>query len=284
VEDVDDQPPPFPPGELPAFAVPPGATPEWRLDPETGVKTMAGPVEMTFDGQVGPGSSRPAARRWALAASVAAVVLIAALAAGMLRGRRPAVREAVAGATTSAVDSAAHSFPQQAPEPPPEASSPPAPAQPAPAMAQPTPPPAQPAPAAETASKSTEHPAPTSLARPGQERFADAYRLIEKGRVAEGANAFRALVRQGGQNRFTLQVLIACEPATVQKALAATRAEGDLIVVPFPLQGRTCFRACWGLYDSKEAAHAAASSVPAYFAEGAQKPVVVSLARLAPQS
>jgi septal ring-binding cell division protein DamX len=122
------------------------------------------------------------------------------------------------------------------------------------------------------------------LARPGQERFADAYRLIEKGRVAEGANAFRALVRQGGQNRFTLQVLIACEPATVQKALAATRAEGDLIVVPFPLQGRTCFRACWGLYDSKEAAHAAASSVPAYFAEGAQKPVVVSLARLAPQS
>lgn len=306
VEDLDAQPPPFPPGELPAFAVPPGAMPEWRLDPETGVKTMAGPVEMTFDGQVGPPTRRPsAARRWAVLASVAAVVLIGALAGSMLRGRR-SQQEEVAGTTTSAAESAADSGRLRAPEPQPAEAHPPAPveagqadtlkatsppAQATPPPAQASPPPARPrpvppeaAPAAGVADESTEHLAPASGTRPGQEKFADAYRLIEKGRVAEGADAFRALVREKGRNRFTLQVLIACEPATVQKALAATRAAGDLIVVPFPLQGRTCFRACWGLYDSKEAAHAAASSVPDYFSEGAQKPVVVSLARLAPQS
>lgn len=272
-EEAEDLPPPFPPGELPAFAIPPGAAPEWRLNPQTGEKTMAGPVEMTFDGQVGPATNRPsAARRWAAVASVAAVVLMAALAASLLRNRRPALQEAVAGSTA---------------EPKPAEATTPAPVEAGEVdtLKAPSPPaPAQPAPAADLAGDSAEHLPPRSGARPGQERFADAYRLIEEGRVAAGADAFRALVREGDPDRFTLQVLIACEPATVQKALAATRAAGDLIVVPFPLQGRTCFRACWGVYDSKEAAYAAASSVPAYFAEGAQKPVVVSLARLAPRS
>ena len=115
---------------------------------------------------------------------------------------------------------------------------------------------AAPAPAPSEAGEQAEaEPAPPAEVADGHpRRFAAAHRLIEQGRVAEAADAFRSQLRAVGPARFTIQVLIACEPATVQKALAATRGEGDLIVVPFALQGRACYRTCWGIHASRQEA------------------------------
>ena len=265
-EEDADLPPPIPPGELPAFAAPPGETPEWRLDPETGEKTMPGPVEMTFDGPVGPATSRPfPAGRWGAIAAVTAVVLAAAVMAIFLRGRQPTGPETIAEPAGTTPEALEDPGPPPRHEPPPSVPGPPGPA------VEPTPE-AEPRPPAAVGTP------------PEKDRIAAAHRLIDEGQVAEAADAFRSLVRAGVPGRFTLQLMIACEPGTVQKALAATRFESGLIVVPYALQGRNCFRACWGVYGSKEEAAAAASSLPAYFTDAARRPVVISLARLASPS
>ncbi|HUD71926.1 MAG TPA: DUF4388 domain-containing protein [Dongiaceae bacterium] len=75
--DTDAEPPPFPSDELPAFATNGAPSPSgWSEDPQTGERVHAGPIELTFDGPVGPGGA-PAttARRVAIAAVVAVVVL-----------------------------------------------------------------------------------------------------------------------------------------------------------------------------------------------------------------
>ena len=291
VPEEDDEPLPIPPGELPAFAIPPGSTPVWRLDPETGEKSMQGPVEMTFDGRIAPPSEGPSpARRWGAIAAFAGVVLAAAAVAGIMRSRNPRTTEAPAPAHESATEQAA-----QAPEPlqaepkqaepqrdepaePPKADA----TAPIPSGAGDRPEPAQHVEVAQGTRGDADGTARVPEAVTHDQRFAAAHRLIDQGRVSEAADAFRGLLRAQGANHFTIQVLIACEPATVQKALAATRGEGDLIVVPFALQGRACYRACWGIHPSKQEALDAAPSLPAYFGEAARQPVVVSFGRLAP--
>src|SRR5207247_11431765 len=64
------EPPPIPPDELPAFTQPPDALPSepappaaavseprWEIDPDTGERVHTGPIVMTFDGRIAPGSS-----------------------------------------------------------------------------------------------------------------------------------------------------------------------------------------------------------------------------------
>ena len=81
---------------------------------------------------------------------------------------------------------------------------------------------------------------------------------------------------------LTLQVLIACEIENILKARHVTRPDGPLFVVPFRLQGRSCWRVCWGRYGDREAARAAAAALPSYFTTAGLTPVVVSFGRLRP--
>jgi septal ring-binding cell division protein DamX len=243
---------------------------------------------MTFDGRIAPPSERPSpARRWGAIAAFAGVVLAAAAVAGIMRSRNPGTTEAQAPVQESAAEQATQpAEPRQAEAQQGEPAEPPKADATAPIPSgtgdrpEAEPAPARPDDAEGTEARPDEARIPEAAAR--DQRFAAAHRLIEQGRVSEAADAFRGLLRARGANHFTIQVLIACEPATVQKALAATRGEGDLIVVPFALQGRACYRACWGIHASKQEALDAASSLPAYFAEAARQPVVVSFGRLAP--
>ncbi len=307
-----DEMPAFPRDELPAFALPPDEPPVgWQVDPETGDRVHAGPIELTFDGTMAPPAEpRSLASRFAAVAAVAGVVVAAALLAVFLR-RQPGgpAEEASAGAAPAERDAA--SAPTATVEPPAEPPAKPPARQPERQPArkaalepdqapQPTPPkaPPQAPPVSDRAEPPANGPAapprpdqnaetPPEVARqeaPGGARFADAQRLVDTGQIDVAAAAFRGLVIEEGPDSFTLQLLIACDPETIRHARAATPKDSPLFVVPFAMQGRSCYRACWGMYRAKAAALAAASTLPPYFSSAGVAPVVVSFGRLVPPS
>jgi len=83
------------------------------------------------------------------------------------------------------------------------------------------------------------------------------------------------------RGRFSLQVLVACDPVNVQKALSAVSAE-ELFILPVTVKGKACYRLCWGVYDGRPAAEAALSGVPAYFRQGGLVPRLSPLPELLP--
>jgi septal ring-binding cell division protein DamX len=83
------------------------------------------------------------------------------------------------------------------------------------------------------------------------------------------------------RGRYSLQLLVACAPENVQKAVAAVPAD-ELFILPVNLKGRACYRLGWGVYDSRPAAEAAAAALPTYFRQGGVAPRVSPLVELLP--
>jgi septal ring-binding cell division protein DamX len=131
---------------------------------------------------------------------------------------------------------------------------------------------------------STRPPAPASAPRPTPAPAApgaDARALLRQGSLPDAARAFATSMAPAAQGRFSLQLLVACAPENVQKALAAVPAE-ELFILPVNLKGRACFRLCWGVYDSRSAAEAAAAALPSYFRQGGASPRLSPLSELLP--
>jgi len=82
-------------------------------------------------------------------------------------------------------------------------------------------------------------------------------------------------------DRYTLQVLIACEPDTLAKIHRGVDPSTSLFLAPVQVRGRACYRVCWGVHRDRDAAEAARATVPAYFRSG-EKPLPVLLGRLVP--
>jgi len=103
--------------------------------------------------------------------------------------------------------------------------------------------------------------------------------LLRQGQLANSARGFVAALSPGPAGRYSIQALVACAPETVQKAVASVSGE-DLFILPVDLEGRACYRVCWGVYESKEGAEAAIASLPAYFRQGGVRPRVTPLGDL----
>ena len=153
-----------------------------------------------------------------------------------------------------------------------------------------TTPPPTPAPRPTPTPRSTATPPPTPAPRPTPTPrptpapvapAGDARALLAQGALPDAARAFAASLRPGARGRFTLQVLVACAPENVQKAVSAVPAP-ELLVLPVDLKGRACYRLCWGVYDSRPAAEAALGSLPSYFRQGGAAPRLSPLAELLP--
>lgn len=72
---------------------------------------------------------------------------------------------------------------------------------------------------------------------------------------------------------YTVQFELVCETASVTKALQ--HGGGSVWFAPITYRGRSCYRVFWGRYDTREAAAAAATSVPKSLA--GSTPVVVKI-------
>ena len=109
----------------------------------------------------------------------------------------------------------------------------------------------------------------------------DAHALLAQGALPDAARAFAAQLAPGSRGRFTLQVLVACAPENVQKAVSAVPSP-ELLVLPVNVKGRACYRLCWGVYDSRPAAESALGSLPSYFRQGGVSARVSPLVELLP--
>ena len=87
----------------------------------------------------------------------------------------------------------------------------------------------------------------------------------------------RARLRARGDG-YTLQVLMACDPANVRKLIERLGNDGSLYVLPLDHQGRQCYRACWGTFPDRDRA-VADRSLPADLLReiGAPTPKEISL-------
>jgi hypothetical protein len=95
----------------------------------------------------------------------------------------------------------------------------------------------------------------------------DGRALLRQGAFPEAAQAFAASLAAGARGRFSHQLLTACSPETIGKAVQAVTSE-ELFILPVAFQGRACYRLCWGVYDTRAAAEAGRASVPEYFRQG----------------
>ncbi len=168
-------------------------------------------------------------------------------------GTDPATDRSAEGATSASGAATEAVVPQPEPEPETEA---------------------KPNPPATTASAQPKTAKPTAAAAGSLE---DARRALRGGQLDPAARAFATHAK--GSGTHTLQVLVACVGETVTKAINSVD-DPALFIVPLKLNGRSCYRVCFGLFDSEAAAQAAAGSVPAYFKDGGSRPRVVTTASI----
>jgi hypothetical protein len=104
---------------------------------------------------------------------------------------------------------------------------------------------------------------------------------FRKGDMARAAALWSRDPIRAHPEQYTLQVLIACEPDTLAKIRDRVNPSNSLFLAPVQVRGRGCYRVCWGVHPSRDAAEASRSTLPAYFRNG-EKPVPVVLGRLLP--
>ena len=105
--------------------------------------------------------------------------------------------------------------------------------------------------------------------------------LLQSGNIQAAAQGFAGYLRTVPATSASIQLLVACSPETIDKAVSAVGA-GEILIVPVRFQGRDCFRLCWGLYPSAAAATTARGSLPEYFVRGGASPRVMTRAELVP--
>src|SRR5262249_45541737 len=108
----------------------------------------------------------------------------------------------------------------------------------------------------------------------------EARALLRQGAFGPAAQGFVGDVKRAGP-RYSVQVLVACSTDTIQKALDNVPSE-ELFILPVNYHGKSCYRICWGLYESADRATAALESMPAYFRQGGATPKVSPAASLLP--
>jgi septal ring-binding cell division protein DamX len=122
-------------------------------------------------------------------------------------------------------------------------------------------------------------PARTPAANPPA-AASDARALLAQGALPDAARAFARSMAAGSRGRYTAQLLTACSPENVQKAVGAGGSE--VFILPVSVKGQACYRVCWGLFDGRAAAEAALSGLPAYFRQNGVRPRLSPIAELAP--
>jgi hypothetical protein len=96
--------------------------------------------------------------------------------------------------------------------------------------------------------------------------------------LATWAAAGEKRFRHPGAETYALQLELACETSTIDKAISQDPGRRNLWIVPFIHRGRGCYRVLWGRYRTLALAKNARRGLPAFFRTG-EEPVVVRLGR-----
>jgi hypothetical protein len=115
----------------------------------------------------------------------------------------------------------------------------------------------------------------------GPVSLAQARTLMRQGQLPLAARGFQTNVKGAPSGTLSVQLLVACAPETVQKAVDGVSSD-ELFILPVNYKGRDCFRMCWGLYSTPAKATSAMRSLPEYFRVGGATPKVLPVASLLP--
>jgi uncharacterized protein DUF4388 len=118
-------------------------------------------------------------------------------------------------------------------------------------------------------------PSPAPQGRTAPANLAEARTLLQSGNLDAAAQGFAATVKAAPSSSASVQILVACSPETVQKAVQ-NAGSPELFIVPVNYKGRDCYRLCWGLYESASRAASAMPSLPEYFRKGATPRVIAA--------
>jgi len=99
----------------------------------------------------------------------------------------------------------------------------------------------------------------------------------EDGRWRDLAEKGRRWSDRPGRLRYAIQLELACEAGTLEKAFAQDTPSHAIWIAPYAFRGRSCYRVLFGRYADLAGAKAARSSVPALFTREGNRPTVVSL-------
>ena len=100
------------------------------------------------------------------------------------------------------------------------------------------------------------------------------------GRTATGSLASRDRLEHLEQRsgRWSIQILLACEEATVDRAIRQAGQSAELFVLPVTHEGRACHRVYWGRYpDRADAEYALQHDVPPAYRIGGARPWITRL-------
>ena len=100
--------------------------------------------------------------------------------------------------------------------------------------------------------------------------------LLQSGDLAAAARAFHQEISSGSGNKFTLALGLYCNEENAGRLVAGAGGASDIYVLPTSVEGRSCYRVIWGLYESREAAERAVPSLPSGVRAGDVAPVAVS--------
>jgi hypothetical protein len=116
---------------------------------------------------------------------------------------------------------------------------------------------------------------PPGAARTAPASLAEARGLLRSGDLDQAAQGFAATVKAAPRGSASVQILVACSPETVQKALQ-NAGSPELFIVPVNYQGRDCYRLCWGLFENAGVAASEMGKLPEYFRKGARPRVIAA--------
>jgi hypothetical protein len=128
-------------------------------------------------------------------------------------------------------------------------------------------------------------PSPTPAAPPAREpsggSLADARSAFQRGEFSRAARDFAASLRRSSPGAYSVQLLVACSEETLQKAAQSVTAH-ELFILPVDYKGRSCYRVCWGVYESEALARSATREIPEYFRKGGASPKPVATTTILP--
>lgn len=265
----DEVMPPTPPEPLHLPPPPPDPVPEPEIAapprPEPGVEpplvnvplfALTSPEESAAEREIDPGppvedlpppKSRSAG--WA-----AALVILIAIGATILVVRRRAGNRPVAPPTSPAASNAA-----------------PAPATPPAAVPKPVRQPRAPSEIVVSKEPEVRHTPPVSAKPPT--------RRAPAGRWGSLAEAGRKTFEHPGTRRYAIQLELACEESTLDKAAAADPGGRRLWIAPFSFRGRGCYRVLWGKYADLASAREGKKGIPEVFLRDGNRPAIVALGK-----
>ncbi len=90
----------------------------------------------------------------------------------------------------------------------------------------------------------------------------DGRALLQDGNLASAARAFQQEISSGSADKFTLALGLYCNEENAGRLVSSASGSSEIYVLPTSVEGRSCYRVIWGLYDSREAAERAIASVP----------------------